>query len=99
MYQKLWLDDVQFLRYGARQTDGRKKWHIEVGVPPKKIQYFEQSATLFGMKKKRIVKQVLLSKLWYIGQTYTIPKQKIEKTVAPFSICKCGLGILDKDTQ
>ena len=34
VYQKLWLDDVQFLRYGARQTDGRKKWHIEVGVPP-----------------------------------------------------------------
>ena len=33
--QKLWLDDVQFLRNGAPQTDGRKKWHIEVGAPPK----------------------------------------------------------------
>ena len=36
---KLWSDDVQFLRYGARQTDGwtevQKKWHIEVGTPPK----------------------------------------------------------------
>ena len=58
------------------------------------------------MKKKRIVKQVLLSKLWYIGQTYTIPKfsitipkEKIEKTVAQPSIWKCGLGILDKDNE
>ena len=45
MYQKLWSDDVQFLRYGARQmdgqadgqTDGQKKWHIEVGAPPKNM--------------------------------------------------------------
>ena len=51
VYQKLWLDDVRFLRYGARQTDGRKKLHTEVGAPPKKNQYFEQSATLLGMKK------------------------------------------------
>ena len=40
VYQKLWLDDVQLLRYGAqwkdRQTDKWKNWHIEVGVPPKK---------------------------------------------------------------
>ena len=40
VYQKLWLDDVQFLRYGARQMDRRmdrqKKWHIEVAAPPKK---------------------------------------------------------------
>ena len=35
VYQKLWLDDVRFLRYGGRQVDGRKKWHIEVSVPPK----------------------------------------------------------------
>ena len=38
-YQKLWLDDVRLLRYGARRTDGRtdgwKKWHIEVGATPK----------------------------------------------------------------
>ena len=41
VYQKLWWDDVQFLRYGAqwmdRWTDGQKKGHIEVGAPPKKI--------------------------------------------------------------
>ena len=63
VYQNLWLDDVQLLRCGAPRTDGWKKWHIEVGAPPKKNQYFEQSATLFGMKKKkkRILKQVLLS--------------------------------------
>ena len=43
VYQKLWSDDVWFLRYGAKQmdrrtdewTDGWKKWHIEVGAPPK----------------------------------------------------------------
>ena len=43
VYQKLWLY-VQFLRYGAQQTDeqmdgqtdGQKKWHTEVGAPPKK---------------------------------------------------------------
>ena len=54
------------------------------------------------MKKKTIVNQVLLSTLWYIGQIYTIPKfikEKIEKTVAQLSIWKCGLGILDTDTQ
>ena len=74
-------------------------------VPHLKNQYFEQSATLFGMKKKqknRIVNQILLPKLWYIGQIYTIPqfvKEEIEKTIAQLSIWKCGLGILDIDTQ
>ena len=35
--QKLWSDDVWFLRYGAWQTDRDRwrKWHIEVGVPHK----------------------------------------------------------------
>ena len=40
LHQKLWLDDVRFLRYGVRWTDGRtderKKWHVEVGAPHKK---------------------------------------------------------------
>ena len=39
MYQKLWSNDVWFLRFGARRMDGRtdgwKKWHIQVGTPPK----------------------------------------------------------------
>ena len=35
MYQKLWLDDVRFLRYGGWEVDGWKKWHIEMGAPPK----------------------------------------------------------------
>ena len=43
VYQKLWSNDVQFLRYGAQQmdgqmdgqTDGWKKWHKEVGAPSK----------------------------------------------------------------
>ena len=30
--------------------------------------------SLWVEKKERIVKQILLSKLWYIGQIYTIPK-------------------------
>ena len=39
--QKLWWHDVLFPRYGMqqrridRQTDGQKKWHIEVGALPK----------------------------------------------------------------
>ena len=37
VYQKLRLDDVRFLRYDVRRTDGQqKKWHREMGVPPKK---------------------------------------------------------------
>ena len=41
VYQKLWLDNVQFLRYGVRQTNRRRdtqrdrKIDIEVGAPPK----------------------------------------------------------------
>ena len=49
MYQKLWLDGVQFLRYGAqrtdRQTDGRKKWNKEVGAPPKSSKHRDLSST------------------------------------------------------
>ena len=44
VHQKLCSDDVRFLRYGARRTDGRtdgrKKWHTEVGAPSKKLSYF-----------------------------------------------------------
>ena len=36
MYQKVWPDDVQFLRYAARQTDGRtEKVTCRGGCPPK----------------------------------------------------------------
>ena len=40
-------------------------------------------------EKKRIVNQILLSKLWYIGQIYTIPKftkEEIAKAIAQLSI-------------
>ena len=53
-------------------------------------------------QKKIIVNQILLSKPWYIGQIYTIPKfinKKIEITIAQLSVWKCGLSILDIDTQ
>ena len=36
-YQKLWSDDVQFLRYAVHHTDGWKMWHIEA---PTSIYYF-----------------------------------------------------------
>ena len=38
MYQKLWSDNIQFLRHGVRRMDGQmdSKSDIEVGVPPKK---------------------------------------------------------------
>ena len=37
VYQKLWLDDVQFLRNGAQQTVGEtdRKSDTEMGSPPK----------------------------------------------------------------
>ena len=88
-------------------TDGRMdgKSDIEVGAPPKKINISNRVQLSLGWKKakqKRIVNQILLSKLWYIGQIYTIPKfikEEIGKTIAQLSIWKCGLGILDIDTQ
>ena len=40
VYQKLWSDDICFLRYGAWQKDGQKMWHIEVGVLPKNLKAF-----------------------------------------------------------
>ena len=106
MYQSWWLDDVWFLGYGMQQrdawTDGRKKWHIEVGTPPKNINISNRVQLSLGWKKKRIVNEILLSKVWYIGQIYTISKfikEEIEKTIAQLSIWKCGQGILDIDTQ
>ena len=53
VYQKLWSDDVWFLKYGARQmdrrvdrqTDGWKKWHKEVGAPPKK---WDENQSIFN---------------------------------------------------
>ena len=62
----------------------------------------EQSATLFEMKKRRIVNQILSFKLWYIGQIYTVPEfieKEIGKAIAQLSIWKYGLVILDIDTQ
>ena len=45
--QDVWSDDVEFLRYGARQMDRQtdrwldrwKKWNIEVGARPKKVKF------------------------------------------------------------
>ena len=50
---QLWSDDVQFLRHGGQQTDGqrdeRKKWHTELGVPPKNLVHL----TLLNHEAKR----------------------------------------------
>ena len=51
---------------------------------------------------KRTVNQISLSKLWYIGQIYTITKSiknDIENTIVQLFIQKCGLSILDINTQ
>ena len=54
MYQKLWLNDVQFLRYGARRTDGQKKWQIDMGTPPKKF-----SDSVSNEVVKKTVQQII----------------------------------------
>ena len=90
-----------------RRVDGQmdRKSDIQRWVPHLKKSIFRTECNcLWDEKKenKRIVNQILLSKLWYIGQIYTIPKfikEEIEKTIAQLSIWKCGLGILDIDTQ
>ena len=67
----------------------------------KKIQYLEQSAALSEMKEITL-NHIFLSKIWYIGEIYTIPKfikKEIEKTMSQCSIWKCGLRILEIDTQ
>ena len=73
-----------------------------MSTPPKKS-IFQKECNSLWEEKKIIVNQILLSKLWYIGQIYTIPKfikKKIEKTIAQLSNSpKCGLGILNIDTQ
>ena len=95
------------MMYGSKdmvhdgQTD--RKSDIQRWVPQlNKNQYFEQSAILFGMKKKNCKPGSFIKAYIYICQIYTIPqfiKEKIEKIVAQLSIWNCGLGILDIDTQ
>ena len=73
-----------------------------MGALPKKLDISNRVQLSLGRIKKVIVNKILLSKLCYIGQIYTIPKfikEEIEKTIAQPSIWKCGLGILDIDTQ
>ena len=62
-----------------------------MGARPKKINILNRVKFSFTEKKKKkgIVSQVLLSKLLYIGQIYTISKfikEKIEKTIRQLSI-------------
>ena len=84
VYQKLWLHD------DVRRTDGRKKWHIMVGVPPRKNQYFEQSATPFGIKKKNSKANSLTQTLMYRSNIYYSKIYQREdwkkKTIAQLSI-------------
>ena len=86
-----------------RRTDGQidEKSEIKVCAPPQKSQNFKLSALEWKKEKKRTVNKILLSKLWYIGQIYTIPKFIKEETekISELSIWKCGIGILYIDTQ
>ena len=75
VHQKLWLDDVRFLRYGARWTDGRterrKKWHIEVGAPPKNINMSNRVQIFLRWKKERTCKpNSLLQTFVYRSKIY-----------------------------
>ena len=62
VYQKLWSDDLRFLRYAVRRTDGWKKLHIEVGAPPTVIHTLIQEILLITQSRnlirwKKIVRQ------------------------------------------
>ena len=80
-----------------------------MGAPPEKKSIFRTECnSLWDEKKKKKLNQIPIFKLWYIGQIYIIPKlikEMIEKkktkkkTIAQLSIWKCGLGVLDIDTQ
>ena len=86
------------------KTDGQtdRESDVERWVSHLKKSIFPTECNSLWDEKQRIINQIPLSKLWYIGQIYTIPKfikEEIEKTIAQLSIWKCGLGILDIDTQ
>ena len=56
----------------------------------KKSVFGTECNSLLDEKKKRIVNQILLSKLWYIGQIYTILKfiiKELRKAIAQLPIC------------
>ena len=84
-----------------------------MGAPPEKKSIFrtECNSLWDEKKKKKKLNQIPIFKLWYIGQIYIIPKlikemiekkkqkKQKKKTIAQLSIWKCGLGVLDIDTQ
>ena len=58
--------------------------------------------SLWVEKKERIVKQILLSKLWYIGQIYTIPKfmkEENKNNNSPILNSKVWTRYYDIDTE
>ena len=82
VYQKLWLDDIWFLRYGARQMDrqmdGQKKWHIEEGVPPK------NTPKTFCIFSVILINASLVSRMMILEAKLTV----IETFVFSSEICK-----------
>ena len=70
MYQKLWLDNVQFLGYGVQWKDGWKKWCIEVGAPPKKINILNRVQLSLGWTKKNYKQSSLIQALIYRSNIY-----------------------------
>ena len=83
------------------QTDGPES-KIQRLVPHLKESIFPIECNSLWDEKKENCKPNSLIKTLDIGQICTIPKfikQEIGKTIAQLSIWKCGLGILDIDTQ
>ena len=67
---KLWLDDVQFLRYVVQRTDGQKKWYLEVGAPPKQINISNRVQLSLGWKTKNCKPNSLIQTLLYRSNIY-----------------------------
>ena len=73
-------------------TDGQKKWHIEVGALKKKKED--------NCKQNSLIQTLVYRSNIYYSKVYQRENwKKKKKKKAQISIWKCGLGILDIDTQ
>ena len=72
--------------YFHNSTHDNRNWEKIYDNLIKKNSNLEQNAALFE-RKKVTINQIFRSKLWYIGQIYTIPKciwKKAEKRINNF---------------
>ena len=88
LYQKLWLDDVRFLRNGVRRTERRtegwKKWPIEEGAPPKN----KQSTVWIGTDYTEKLKPNVLIH-YPIYSIYALSKISPKFANLQFHYCNC----------